>query len=154
LATLRSLRSTRRVTCVLRPGVGILIPMLLTTSTFRCSATDRISWKSEWAVLWYHQSWAAKHTYAGPLPPPSGPLGQRRMLTSARRAARWVAPPVLPRTTARGSSLSRTASHIRAAAAGPRSSRCIRTRLVMDSAHRYGEVDWSPPTCTADASGS
>jgi hypothetical protein len=46
----------RRVTWVLRPGNGIRRPMLFTTSTLRCWAILRISWKSEWARLWYHQS--------------------------------------------------------------------------------------------------
>ncbi|WP_345096703.1 hypothetical protein [Planomonospora venezuelensis] len=52
----------RRSTWVERPGTGMRIPMLLTTRTLRCPATCRMSWKSECALLWYHQSWAEKQT--------------------------------------------------------------------------------------------
>jgi hypothetical protein len=62
LATLRSFRLIRLSTWVDLPGMGIRMPMLLTTSTFLCAATERMSWKSECARLWYHQSWAEKQT--------------------------------------------------------------------------------------------
>jgi hypothetical protein len=39
----------RRKTCVLRPGSGIRMVMLLTNSTGLVRATRSISWKSEWA---------------------------------------------------------------------------------------------------------
>ena len=59
---LRALRRMRRSGCVLRPGSGMRMAMLFTSSTGRVRATWSISWKSECARLWYHQSWPLKQT--------------------------------------------------------------------------------------------
>ena len=53
---LPSLRVTRDQNCALLPGVGMRIPIELIRSTFRSRAIRVMSWKSEWARLWYHQS--------------------------------------------------------------------------------------------------
>ena len=68
---LPTLRRTRRSGWVDRPGRGIRMPMLLTNSTGRLAAARRISWKSEWARLWYHQSWPEKQMTPSARPPGS-----------------------------------------------------------------------------------
>ena len=47
---------------LVRPGKGILNPMLLTNSTRLVRATRRMSCTSEWAWLLYHQSIPPMHT--------------------------------------------------------------------------------------------
>ena len=81
LAMLRSLRAMRRAACVLVPGSGHPQAEAVHHQHRPVRAPPaRISWKSEWAWLWYHQSWAANHTNPGwslrrgsrPLPDTSG----------------------------------------------------------------------------------
>jgi hypothetical protein len=138
----------RRDTCVLLPRVGIRMPMLLTTSTLRCADIDRISWKSECARLWYHQSCAEKHTQPG-VGARSGRSGHRRQRSRSPTALRCLA----PRGT-RSSSFSSTAHHIANAAGLPWRSRTRRTRFVVAIDHSTEDVDCSPPMCTARARGS
>src|SRR5574338_721641 len=81
---LRSFRQIRRTGCEVLPGSGIRIPIALTSSTVRVRATRVISWKSECARLWYHQSRPAKQMNGVSGRPPHPALGAG---ASPRRAA-------------------------------------------------------------------
>jgi hypothetical protein len=50
-----------------RPGIGMRMPIELTSRTLRCFAARVISWKSLCARLWYHQSWPQKQIRSGEL---------------------------------------------------------------------------------------
>ena len=143
--TLLAFRRTRPSDPVLLPGRGIRIPMEFTKSTSRRWATRCISWKSEWARLKYHQSWAEKQIHPGSEGTIAGG-GPRTMpgprAAQSRRARRLVDRP----RTARAASPTIDPAKNAAVESRPWRRRWSLTRLTVRSDHRYGLRESSPPT--------